>query len=888
VSTPNDAETRPSRGERELIEGARRQAEDAVRAAGRVSSTDTTTLHISDSKEPLPERIGPYRIQRQLGRGGMGSVLLAIQEDGQFKRRVAIKLLRKGLDTADILRRFDLERQVLAALNHPNIARLLDAGQTDDGRPYFVMEFIEGQALDDYCDSQSLPVDDRLALFRKVCGAVHYAHQNLVVHRDLKPGNIIVTSEGEPKLLDFGIAKLLNPDLMQVSVMTGPALRLMTPEYASPEQVKGEPVGITSDVYSLGVLLYELLSGHRPYKLTTRVEREIVRAICDTDPVPPSNAVGRVEDHVRRDGTTIHVTPESVAKVRGGAPAKLRRRLVGDIDNIVLKAMQKVARRRYSSAEQLSEDIQRHLDGLPIIARPDSRVYRCGKFIRRNRLGVAAVAAIFLALALGLAGTTWQWGVATRARDRAETLRSEAQARAEHLAHVVETTISELRSELRKTEGATAARRLLATAALQIAERLVNESAGDPRTVRALAEMCVLAGDVLGGIRSANQGETAEALASHQRALGLLEALAAETPADREVQIMRVRARTRCADLFGRMNRVAEALELYESAAAAARLAVGLAGSEPDARPYLASALDGAGDQHMALGQRDVAERSYLEAKTVRLAVLEDRPNDTDAQRAATVSVGKLAKLFEDAGRLDDALHERRAMLDTRARIFQAEPSARARRDLMVAHEKVGDLLRLLQRLDDAEPEVQAAMQTARDLADADPADKRAVRDVVRLELTLAALRRAQGRFDEAEALARSALDRNLEAGAGDELDAEQAYLTARAREGVARSIHGLAPARAVKAYGETLRAYASIATGDERNALIESQRSAVELALGAALADAGRTGEAIQQLGTVLSHIAALGPDDELTYEVRLEVLQARERLAELQRPSP
>lgn len=839
----------------------------------------------SSADEPLPERIGPYRIQHQIGRGGMGTVLLALQEEGQFKRRVAIKLLRKGLDTADILRRFDLERQVLAALNHANVARLLDAGQTEDGRPYFVMEYIEGRAIDEYCDAQGLSVDDRLVLFRKVCSAVHYAHQNLIVHRDLKPGNILVTPEGEPKLLDFGIAKLLNPDLMQVSIMTGPALRLMTPEYASPEQVRGEPIGITSDVYALGVLLYELLSGHRPYHVATRVEQEIVRAICDTDPVPPSNAVGRTEERTRRDGTTIHVTPESVAKVRGGVPNKLRRRLVGDLDNIVLKALQKTPRRRYASAEQFSADIQRHLDGLPIIARPDAQLYRWQKFLRRNRLGVSAVGAIFLVLAVGVVGTTWQWRVATRAREHADVLRSAAQARAERLARIVDATGEELRGELRRTEGATAARRLLATTALRIAERLVAERGDDPNMVRGLAEMSLLAGDVLGSFRTGNEGDAAEALASYQQALKLLEALAAEPSAPRDVQLMLVRARSRCADLLGRLNRLEESLALYQQAVALATTLVEAADKSPDVRPYLASALDGAGDQQLNLRQRAAAEASYKAAQTTRMAVLAERPNDFDAQRAITVSANKLAKLYEDGGRLADALRERQALSAARQRLLQLEPSARARRDVMVAREKLGDVFRLLRRFDEAETEVQAAFEAAKTLSGADPADVRALTDETRIELTLSALRRDQGRFEEAESLARSSLERAQQAAASGTADAERLYMVARAHEALARAIHGKALTRAIEAYNTALEAYAGIPGSAAGNKLIASQRLATAAALGLALADAGEAAQAVAQLEQALSGISALGADEDLTYEVRQEVARARERLTELRR---
>ena len=298
-----------------------------------------------------------------------------------------------------ILRRFHAERQILAALNHDNIARLLDGGATEDGRPYLVMEYVEGVLITQYCDQHRLTVPERLRLFRKVCAAVHYAHQNLIVHRDLKPPNILVTSKGVPKLLDFGIAKMLNPGQAGYAVVqTRTELRVMTPEYASPEQVRGEMITTASDVYALGVLLYELLTGHRPYRLASRLRQEIEHAICEEEPERPSTAVSAVEEVRSADGTTRKITPDMVSRDRRMAVARLRRRLAGDLDNMVLMALKKDPAQRYASAEQFSEDMRRHLAGLPVQARPDTVGYRASKFVRRHRWGVSMAAVIVLLL----------------------------------------------------------------------------------------------------------------------------------------------------------------------------------------------------------------------------------------------------------------------------------------------------------------------------------------------------------------------------------------------------------------------------------------------------------------------------------------------------------
>jgi serine/threonine protein kinase len=255
----------------------------------------------------------------------MGAVYLAARADDQFKKRVAVKLLRRGLDSEDILRRFRHERQILASLDHPNIARLLDGGMTDDGLPYFVMEYIEGTPLDRYCDERRLSTTERLKLFRQVCAAVYHAHQNLIVHRDLKPSNILVTKDGEPKLLDFGIAKLLNPELTAHTMApTATGIRLMTPNYASPEQIRGKNITTASDIYSLGVLLYHLLTGHHPYRLSSVLPQEIERVVCETEPEKPSTAISRVEEITTNEGT-ITITPDSVSRTRDGPPEALRR-----------------------------------------------------------------------------------------------------------------------------------------------------------------------------------------------------------------------------------------------------------------------------------------------------------------------------------------------------------------------------------------------------------------------------------------------------------------------------------------------------------------------------------------------------------------------------------
>lgn len=380
--------------------------------------------------------VGPYRIEHRLASGGMGTVYVASRADGQFEQTVAIKVVKRGMDSEEILRRFHQERRTLAALSHPNIARLLDGGALGDGRPYVVMEFVSGVPIDNYCDAHRLTITERLRLFCRVCEGIRFAHQNLVVHRDLKPGNVLVSADGEPKLLDFGISKVLGgTGSREITTVQD---RRYTPEYASPEQTAGQPLTTATDIYSLGVILYELLTGHRPYQFQTRTGIEIERVVRETAPATPSIIVRSVETSRGMDRVTEDpITPESVSRVREGTPDRLLRRLRGDLDTIVLKAMHKEPGRRYPSVEQLVADIERHLDGMPVLARPDTVTYRAQKFIRRHTLAVGAASVALLLLALGFGSALWQARVARRERDAAYLARDQAEATADFLQNML-------------------------------------------------------------------------------------------------------------------------------------------------------------------------------------------------------------------------------------------------------------------------------------------------------------------------------------------------------------------------------------------------------------------------------------------------------------------
>ncbi len=425
-------------------------------------------------------RIGPYRVARNLGSGGMGAVYLAVRDDDHYSKEVAVKMLRTGLaDEAAHTARFRTERQILAGLEHPNIARLLDGGTSEAGEPYLVMEYVPGQTITDYCSSHNLSNSAKVALFCQVCDAVNYAHQKLIIHRDLKPANILVTYGGVPKLLDFGIAKLLDPaseDMLRT--ITG-FYMMMTPDYASPEQVRGERVTTSTDVYALGAVLYQLLSGQKPHGLKNYDPAELTREICETDVRPPSAM---------------------------GHPG-----LRGDLDTIVLKAMQREPVRRYRSVEQFSEDLRRWLRGDAVSARPDTFTYRASKYARRHRIGLVALGAVVLALA---AGTWVAWRQA-----------QQAQARFAQVRKLANRFVFEFHDEIEKLPGSVRAHQMLVSTALEYLDNLALHSEGDPGLAAELASAYDRIGDVQGNPLSANLGAPQEAMKNYRKALTIGERL---------------------------------------------------------------------------------------------------------------------------------------------------------------------------------------------------------------------------------------------------------------------------------------------------------------------------------------------------------------------------
>lgn len=625
------------------------------------------------------QHLGCWRLVQELGHGGMGVVYLAERNDGQFAQQAAIKIIRRGMDSAELLRRFHTERQILASLNHPYIARLLDGGTTPDGRPWYVMEFINGKPLDEYCDEHRLSLSERLLLFRKICSAVQYAHQRLIIHRDLKPSNIMVTEEGEVKLLDFGIARLMTPETDDPD-FTATQFGLMTPAYASPEQVRGDNITTTSDIYSLGVILYELLTGHRPYHFPSARPDEIASAICDSEPPRPSLAVlcdsaATLSDASRLQirnlslvsGHPLYVWPPSViSKTRAESPDRLRRRLHGDLDNIVLKALRKDPQRRYASVEQFSEDLHRYLTGLPVRARRDTISYRLTRFMQRNKVPVAAVVIVLASLCTGIV-TTWQQSLIAQ-RERAL-----AERRFHDVRQLASSFLFKYHDKVADLPGSTPVREMIVRDATEYLDRLAQD-AGDDRTLQLeVAQGWLKIGDVQGRPFLSNLGNTKDAISSYQKALQICEELekrAAGNAAELSIKSMALQS---LGVIHIRARMFTEAIsELRQSVAIAQPLLAADSGNR-DHQWLLSSASLYLGDALKWSGDNKGPMEHYQLALNLREALVKADDRNQKYIRGLAIVSQRLALLLASNSRQDKvALYQSLQFHQRAADLFQS------------------------------------------------------------------------------------------------------------------------------------------------------------------------------------------------------------------------
>ena len=673
---------------------------------------DPANVFVTSPATWTGRRLGPYKLLEQIGEGGMGAVYRAVRADGLYDKQVAIKLIRGSLGTDFFVARFRNERQILAGLEHPNVARLLDGGITEEGLPYVVLEFVAGVPIDEYCARHDLPIADRLKLFRTVCSAVQYAHQNLVVHRDLKPGNILVTEDGIPKLVDFGIAKMLDPhqeDPGRNRTLT--VMPIMTPDFASPEQVRGDPITTATDVYSLGVILYLLLTGRRPYRVSSTAPHEIIKAICDTYPEKPSTAVTRLEkseNSVLADSLREQTNPSEA----GPKLEKLRRALSGDLDNIVLKALRKEPERRYATVEQFSEDVRRHLEHLPVIARKDTLGYRASKFILRHKAGVAAGAAVVLTLITGLVITLREERIAQR---RFNDVRSLANS-----------LIFEVHDSIKDLPGSTPARKLIVDRALLYLNVLAQESGNDPALQRELATAYQRVGLVQGHYLQNSLGDTQGSLASYQKALAIRRRVDAKSRDWSD--------RLALAESYRVVANQQWALGIYADAVQSIAGAVAISEALNNAHPKDLKILKELGSDYEIAGQiqsgsyaggggdSKKANDSYRRAVATDEAMLAISPEDFDVQHAYATDLNHLGGvLIYGKNDLNGGLACYKKELEIDQKLRQRSTETRYARGVAVAYSHIGQTYDKLGDTEHSLENYTQGLEVSKELVLADP-----------------------------------------------------------------------------------------------------------------------------------------------------------------------
>ncbi len=783
-----------SNGDDEL----RREVESLLESHAQAGSfIDKRSLFFSDEEvgeksEILSpgELIGSYRILREIGRGGMGAVYLAERADQEYEKQVAIKLIKRGMDTDAVLRHFRNERQILASFDHPNIARLFDGGTTDDGLPYFVMEYVEGLPINEYCAAHKISLVDRLKLFREVCAAVSYAHRHTVIHRDIKMSNILVTSEGTPKLLDFGIAKILQPGGGPEALMTMTGVRLMTPEYASPEQVRGEPVTTASDVYSLGVVLYELLTGRSPYHFTSRSPSDVAREITDTEPPRPSTALAGGEE----------------AKF-GPTGIRNSKVLKGDLDNIVLMALRKEPARRYQSVEQFSEDIRRHLENRPVFARKDTVTYRANRFIRRNKLAVAAALLVLVSLIAGLLATTWQ-------AHRATVQKALAERRFEDVRRLAHSVLFDYHDAIKNLPGATRVRERLVKDALNYLDSLAGEATGDPALQRELAAAYERVGDVRGEAFGASLGDRAGATDSYRKALTIREALVTAAPRDvqdrRDLAVISRKIGNQfldTADPARGLEYLRKSLSLYSELAVEQPMKAELQQDLAEAYTALGNGLEANGDESAVLEQ-------YGKALPIYQELLQGNPKERVLRRSLSVVYEKMGNALFLRSDTKGALENNAKALALRESLLAEDPTnTDYRRIVAISYQNNGDYRAWMKDTSGALESFRKKLQLDEQSVAADPANAQAVGDLAYSNLRLGELLVSSNDYTQAIGFLMHAADAYEKSAAIDQQD-----------EGI--------PVRAAGAYARLGLAQAKLGNG---SAAQEQCDKAAKLLLSAA-----------------------------------------------------
>lgn len=722
----------------------RRQLEGLLRAHEATAAADLEGLHFSHEFEMararivgsvIGKRVGAYQVEAEIGHGGMGAVYCAVRADDSYKKRVAIKLVNRGLLSRRSAELFRHERQILADLEHPNVARLLDGGTDQDGSPYLVMEFVEGETITKYCDTHRLSIEERLALFQKICAAVHFAHQNLVIHRDIKPANILVTREGEPKLLDFGIAKIVG------SETDTQTMGAMTPAYASPEQLSGLAVTTSTDIYSLGLVLYEILTGRYAYeRFTSPAQRQ--RAILESDPDRPSQAIRQIS--VENQGGA---RSEQISRLRRLAVDKLSKRLEGDLESIVAKAIRKEPDQRYSSVAQFSEDISRHLRGEPVIAHQGTFIYKCHKFVRRHTLAVATALCVIALVISGVA-------LIIRAERRARAEKAIAEQRFNDVRKLANSLIFEVHDSIRNLPGATAARELIAQRAQEYLDDLASQRSSDPALLSELAGAYRRLASVLGNNLDANSGNSDRALQDYRRALELRQAVGKLSPSSLRAQCDLAQSYLDVA-LLSSATGASGQLHDYLNQAIVILEPLARANPQDERVQYgLAKALERKAGALAEEGKLDDARAYYQRGLRIYQQLMDSHPQNDDYRTEVSFAhkhLGGLLATQHEPDQLRTGFEQYKQALAFDEELLKTNPQdGNKRYAITFTYSDMGYILGKLGDIDSAISYYQKALAIRRALAAADPQDTRARAGLANTFGYLANLMLRKGRLVEA------------------------------------------------------------------------------------------------------------------------------------------
>ena len=785
--------------------------------AGKPASTVASSEH---APARIPEQIGHYRIKRIIAAGGMGVVYEAIQEHP--RRTVALKIVKQGIASRSALRRFEYESQILARLRHPGIAQIYEAGMHDDGSggvPFFAMEYIAAaKDLIDYARSKDLPTRKRLELFDKVCDAVHHGHQKGIIHRDLKPANILVDTSGQPKIIDFGVARATDSDLAMPTLQTDVGQLVGTVQYMSPEQIEADPhdIDTRSDVYALGVVLYKLLTDTLPYDVSGTVIYEATRMVREQQP--------------KKLGT-------------------IRRELRGDIETIVTHALEKDRDRRYQSCIELASDIRRYLASRPIHARPPSMAYTFRTFVKRNKVVVAAIAAVFVALVSGIVGTTWQKRRADEQRTVAVAQRDRAERMFGQVKELAHTFMWDFHDAIDQLDGSMPARELMVTTALKYLDGLTGEAMNSPELMIEVARAYDRVGDILGGFRNPSLGKTEGALENYRRAMEIRRELSAKAPDDPVLRNEVAASHIRIGDILKNTGDVSGAFSEYDQALA-------IRETLPETTKYqrmLSLVLNSAGKMLVQMGKLEDARSNYDRSLAISKKLAADNPTDDHLQRELSVAYARVAEVFQETGDYSAAMRRFRQMLRIRQTLAKNNPdSGRYRRDVAVAHLFIGRAYQEQERPEDALEHLVHFRDASQQRAEANPNNWRTKRDlgagceyVGRAQINMGDLAAAAGSLDRCQSIIRPLSEENP-----DQTELQEHV----ANSFEARGLLALAaddPSVAIEHFGEAVRILDRLVAGDPENVQLRANFAKLLLRLGTALAAAGDHDEAEDRLET-------------------------------------